>query len=107
MQNMTATVNYHVPGCQPCLVRPMCEGRLLLPNTCLFLTHDPVSCANSKVSEIFRIRLISLLRPMFETLEDLEELFPPSIMGNVHQDLFSDLKLNWLGFPIERSQKKC
>ena len=45
MQNMTGTIDYRVPRCQSCLVRPTCEGRLQRPNAGLFLTPDPVSCA--------------------------------------------------------------
>ena len=45
MQSMTGTIDYRVPRCQSCLVRPTCEGRLQLPNAGLFLTPDPVSCA--------------------------------------------------------------
>ena len=99
MQNMTGTIDYRVPGCQSCLVRPTCEGRLQLPNAGLFLTPDPVSCATGKASEIVRIMPIPLLRPLFENLKDLEEVIPPSLMGDVHQELLSHLKLNLAGLP--------
>ena len=77
MQNMTGTIDYRVPGCQSCLVRPTCEGRLQLPNAGLFLTPDPVSCATGKASEIVRIMPTPLLRPLFENLKDLEEVILP------------------------------
>ena len=99
MQNMTGTIDYRVPGCQSCLVRPTCEGRLQLPNAGLFLTPDPVSCATGKASEIVRIMPTPLLRPLFENLKDLEEVIPPSLMGDVHQELLSHLKLNLAGLP--------
>ena len=99
MQNMTGTIDYRVPGCQSCLVRPTCEGRLQLPKAGLFLTPDPVSCATGKASEIVRIMPTPLLRPLFENLKDLEEVIPPSLMGDVHQELLSHRELNLAGLP--------
>ena len=99
MQNMTSTVDYRVPGCQSCLVRPTCDGRLQLPNAGLFLTPDPISCPDNQVSEIVRIMPTPLLRPLFENLKELEEVIPPSLMGDVHQELLSHLKLNLAGLP--------
>ena len=80
MQNKTSTVDYRVIGCQSCLVRPTCDGRLQLPNAGLFLTPDPISCADNQVCEIVRIMPTPLLRPLFENLKELEEVIPPSLM---------------------------
>ena len=99
MQNVTSTVDYRVPDCQSCLVRPTCDGRLQLPNAGLFLTPDPISCADNQVSEIVRIMPTPLLRPLFENLKELEGVIPPSLMGDVHQELLSHLKLNLAGLP--------
>ena len=99
MQNMPGTIDYRVPGCQSCLVRPPCEKILQLPNNGLFLTPDPVSCATGKASEIVRILPPPIIRPLFENLKNLEEIILPSVMGDVHQELLSHLKLNLAGLP--------
>ena len=41
MQNLTKHGQTLVSGCQSCLVKPSCRGRLQLSNSCLFLTPDP------------------------------------------------------------------
>ena len=99
IQNMTARAEIRVPGCQSCLVRPSCNGRLQLPNAGLFLTPDPISCMETDSSEIVRILPTPLLRPLFDNLKSLEEVIPPSLMGDVHQELLSHLKLNLAGLP--------
>ena len=80
-------------------MRPTCDGRLQLPNAGLFPTPDPISCADNQVSEIVRIMPTALLRPLFENLKELEEVIPPSLMGDVHQKLLSHLKLTLAGLP--------
>ena len=42
MQKLTEQREIRVPGCQSCLVKPSCTGRLQLPNAGLFLTPDPL-----------------------------------------------------------------
>ena len=41
IQNVTAAGDIKMPGCQSCLVRQTCDGRLQLPNAGLFLTPRP------------------------------------------------------------------
>ena len=69
------------------------------PNAGLFLTPDPISCADNQASEIVRIMPTLLLTPLFENLKELEEVIPPALMGDVHQVLLSHLKLNLAGLP--------
>ena len=99
IQNMTACAEIRVPGCQSCLVRPSCNGRLQLPNVGLFLTPDPISCMETDGSEIVRILPTPLLQPLLDNLKSLEEVIPLSLMGDVHQELLSHLKLNLAGLP--------
>ena len=90
-----------VPGCQSCLVKPSCKGRLQLPNAGLFLTPDPLTCIQES-SDIVRILPTPLLRPLFEVLIELEEVIPPGLMGDVHQNLLLHLKLNLAGLADRR-----
>ena len=43
-----------------------------------------------------------MLRPLFEGLKDLEDVIPTELMGDVHQNLLSHLKLNLAGLPDRR-----
>ena len=101
MQNLTEQGEIRVPGCQSCLVKPSCKGRLQLPNAGLFLTPDPLTCIQES-SDIVRILPTPLLRPLFEGLKELEGVIPPELMGDVHQNLLSHLKLNLAGLPDRR-----
>ena len=101
MQNLTEQGEIRVPGCQSCLVKPSCKGRLQLPNAGLFLTPDPFTCIQES-SDIVRILPTPLLRPLFEGLKELEDVIPPELMGDVHQNLLSHLKLNLAGLPDRR-----
>ena len=101
MQNLTEQGEIRVPGCQSCLVKPSCKGRLQLPNAGLFLTPDPLTCIQES-SDIVRILPTPLLRPLFEGLKELEDVIPPELMGDVHQNLLSHLKLNLAGLPDRR-----
>ena len=101
MQNLTGQGEIRVPGRQSCLVKPSFKGRLQLPNAGLILTPDPFTCIQES-SDIVRIFPTPLLRPLFEGLRELEEVIPPELMGNVHQNLLSHLKLNLAGLPDRR-----
>ena len=92
-QNLTDQGEIRIPGCQSCLVKPSCKGRLQLLNTGLFLTPDPLTCIQEFI-DIERILPTSLLRPLFEGLKKLEEIIPPELMGDVHHTLLLHLKLN-------------
>ena len=105
MQNLTEQGKIRVPGCQGCLVKPSCKGGLQLPNTGLFLTPDPLTCIQ-KSSDIVRILPTPLLRPLFEGLKKLEEVIFPELMGDVHRNLLSHLKLNLAGLPDRRNNEK-
>ena len=72
-----------------------------LPNAGLFLTPDPLTCIQES-SDIVRILPTPLLRPLFEGLKELEGVIPPELMGDVHQNLLSHLKLNLAGLPDRR-----
>ena len=98
---MTEQGKIRVPGCQSCPVKPSCKGRLQLPNADLFLTPDPLTCIQES-SDFVRTLPTSLLRPLFEGLKKLEEVIPPELMGDVHQNLLSQLKLNLTGLPDRR-----
>ena len=76
MQNLTDQGEICVPGCQSCLVKPSCKGRLQLPNAGLFLTPDPLTFTQES-SDIVRILPTPLLRPLFKRLKELEEFIPP------------------------------
>ena len=101
MQNLTEQGETRVPGFQSCLVKPSCKGRLQLPNAGLFLTPHPYTCIQES-SVIVRILPTPLLRPLLERLKDLEEVIPPELMAEVHQNLLSHLKLNLAGLPDRR-----
>ena len=101
MQNLTKQGEIRVPGCQSCLVKPSCKCRLQLPNAGLFLNPDPLTCIQES-SDIVRILPTPLLRPLFEGLKELEKVTPPEVMGDVHQNLLSHLKLNLSGLPDRR-----
>ena len=101
MLNLTERGKIRVPGCQSCLVKPSCEGRLQLSNAALFLTPDPLTYIQES-SDIVRILPTPLLRPLFEGLKELEEVVTPELMGDVHQNLLSHLKLNLAGLPDRR-----
>ena len=73
----------------------------LLPNAGLFFTPDPLTCFQES-SDIVRILPTPLLRPLFEGLKELEDVIPPELMGDVHQNLLSHLKLNLAGLPDRR-----
>ena len=87
-----------MPGCQSCLVRPTCNGRLQLPNAGLFLTPDPLSCLTES-SKVVRILPTPLLRSLFDKLKEFEEVVAPELMGDIHQELLMHLKLNLAGLP--------
>ena len=72
-----------------------------LPNAGLILTPDPLTCIQES-SDIVRILPTPLLRPLFEGLKELEDVIPPELMGDVHQNLLSHLKLNLTGSPDRR-----
>ena len=93
---MTEQGEIRVPGCQSCLVKPSCRGRLQLPDAGLFSAPDPFLCIRES-SDFVRILPTPLLRPFFEGLKELEEVIPPELMGDVHQNLLSHLKLNLAG----------
>ena len=71
------------------------------PNAGLFLTPDPLTCIQ-KSSDFVRILPTPLLCPLFEGLKELEEVVPPELMGDVHQNLLSHLKLNLAGLRDHR-----
>ena len=101
MQDLTEQGEIRVPGCQSCLVKPSCKGRLQLPNAGLFPTPDTLTC-NQESSDIVRILPTPLLRPLFEELKELEQVIPPELTGDVHQNfqnLLSHLKSNLAGLP--------
>ena len=75
MQNLADQEEIRVPGCQSCLVKPSCKGRLQLPNAGLFLTPDPLTCIKES-SDNVRILPTPLLRPLFEGLKELDEVIP-------------------------------
>ena len=101
MQNLTAQGKLRGAGCQSCLVKSSFKGRLQLPNAGLFLTSDPLTCIQ-ETNDIVRILPTPLLRPLFEGLKELEEVIPPELMGDVHQNLLSHLNLNLAGLPDRR-----
>ena len=101
MQNLADQGEIRIMGCQSCLVRPSCKGRLQLPNAGLFLTPDPLTSIQES-SDNVRILPTPLLRPLFEGLKNLEDVIPPELMGDVHQNLLSHLKLNLAGLPDRR-----
>ena len=43
-----------------------------------------------------------MLRPLFEGLKELEDVIPPELMGDVHQNLLSHIKLNSAELPDRR-----
>ena len=92
MQNLTEHGEIRVPGCQSGLVKPSGKSILQIPTAGLFRTPDLLTC-NQKSSDIVRISPTTLLRPLFEGLKELEELIPPELMEDVHQNLLSHLKL--------------
>ena len=101
MQSLTEQGEIRVPGCQSCLVKSSCKGRLQLPNAGLFLTPDPLTCIQES-SDIVRILPTPLLRPLSGGLKKIEEVIPPELMGDVHQNLLSHLTLNLAGLPDRR-----
>ena len=101
MQNLTEQGEIRVPGCQICLVKPSCKGRLQLPNASFFLTPDSLTCIQ-ETREIVQVLPTALLCPLFEGLKELEETIPPELMGDVQQNLLSQLKLNLAGLPDRR-----
>ena len=101
MQNLTEQGEIRVAGYQSCLVKPFCKGRLQLPNAGLFLTPDTLNCIQD-FSDIVRILPTPLLCPIFERLKELEKVIPPELMGDVNQNLLSNLKLNLAGLPDRR-----
>ena len=52
--------------------------------------------------DIVQILTTPLLRPLFEGLKELEEVISPELVGDVHQNLLSHLKLNLAGLPDRR-----
>ena len=95
-QNVTPSGDLEMPGCQSCLVRPTCDGRLKLPNAELFLTPDPLSCLTES-SKVVRMLPTPLLRSLFDKLKEFEEVVAPELMGHFHQELLMHLKLNLAG----------
>ena len=93
MQGLTEQEKIRVPGCQSCLVKPSFKGRLQLSNAGLLLTPDPLMCIQES-SDIVRILPTPSLRPLFERLKEIEEVIPPELMGDVHQNLLSHIKLS-------------
>ena len=57
-----------------------------------FITPDPLTCIQQS-SDFVRILPTPLLRPFFEGLKELEEVIPSELMGDVHQNFLSHLKL--------------
>ena len=100
-QNLTEQGEIRVTGCQSCLVKPSCNGRLQLPNAGLFLNPDPLTCIQES-SETVQNLSTPLVRPLFEGLKELEDVIPPELMGDVHQNLLSHLKLSLAGLPDRR-----
>ena len=98
---MTEQEEIRVPGRQSCLVKPSCKGRLQLLNAGLFPTPGPLTCIQES-SDIVRLLPTPLLCPLFEGLKELEEVIPPELMGDVHQNLLSHSKLNLAGLPDRR-----
>ena len=86
IQNVTPSGDLKMPGCQSCLVRPTCDGRLQLPNAGLFFTRDTLSCLTES-SKVVRILPSTLLRSLFDKLKEFEEVVAPELMGDIHQEL--------------------
>ena len=53
-------------------------------------------------SGFVRILSTPLLRPEFEGLKDLEEVIPPELMSDSHQNFLTHLKLSLAGLPDRR-----
>ena len=100
MHNLTEQGEICVPGCQSCLVKPSFLVKQL-PNAGLFLTPYPLTCIQESIESV-RILPTPLLRPIFEGMKEFGEVSPPELMGDVHQNLLSHLKLNLAGFPDRR-----
>ena len=98
IQNVTASGDLKINGCQSCLVRPTCDERLQLPNAGLFLIPDPLSCLTES-SKVVRILSTSFLRSLFDKLKKFEEFVAPELMGDIHLKLLMHLKLNYAGLP--------
>ena len=96
IQNVTTSGDFKMSGCQSCLVRPTCNGRLQLPNAGLFSTPDPLSCL-AESSKVVRILPTPLLRSLFDKLKEFEEVVAPELMGDIHQELLMHLKINLAG----------
>ena len=101
MQHLTEQGEIRVLECPCCLVKPSYKDRLQLLNAGLFLTPDPLTCTQES-TDIVRILPTPLLRPLFAGLKELDRIIPPQLMGDVHQNLLPDLKLNLAGLPGRR-----
>ena len=83
-------------------MKPSCKCRVQLPNAGLLLTPDPLT----RIQECSDIVGVLATRCCVEKLKELEEVNPPELMGNVHQKLLSQLKLNLASLRDRRITEK-
>ena len=98
MRNLTDQGEIRVPGCQSCLVKPSCKGRLQLPNAGLLLTPETLTCIQES-SDIVRILPTpSPLTPLIRRIDRIRRIYPSGTDGRCPSEFTIALKVEFSRF---------
>lgn len=80
-------------GCQSCLIKPSCNGRIQLPSGGLVLRPDPETCMSGGEGAT-RILPAPQLRAVFGALSEFTPEVPYSLISDLQGELLDHVRLN-------------
>ena len=94
MQNFTeGRKTQKMNGCQSCLVKPSCNGRIQLPSGGLVLRPDPETCRNDAEGTV-NILPAPQLRAIFGALAEIAQEVPYSLVSDLQGEILDHVRLN-------------
>ena len=94
MQNFTEGEQARkIKGCQSCLIKPPCRGRIQLPSGGLVLRPDPETCIEGP-ENVVSILPAPQLGPIFGALADVTRDLPSSLISDLQGEILDHVRLN-------------
>ena len=94
MQNFTEGKQARkIKGCQSCLTRPPCRGRIQLPSGGLVLRPDPKTCMEGP-ENVVSIMPTPQLGQIFGALADVARDLPSSLVSDLQGEILDHVRLN-------------
>ena len=92
-----------IAGCQSCLLRPSCEGRIKTPDGALVLVLDPRTCQYN-TGIIITIKQHPLIQALFATMEEADRnrpgvVIPAVLSEQARSEMVEALRLNLIQLP--------